>query len=130
MRPARGLVGLVLCLSACGVADGAAPGSGIIGRIVAAPVCPVETVPSQPQCAPRPLVARVRIDRIGSPLPSKVVRSGRDGRFQIGLAPATYLVRPLRQSGSPYPRPPAPFRVRVAVGRFSHITILYDTGIR
>lgn len=75
-------------------------------------------------------MAKVRIDRIGSRLPSEVVRSGTDGRFQIRLAPATYVVRALRQNGSPYPRPPAPFRVRVLTGRVTHITITYDTGIR
>jgi hypothetical protein len=59
-----------------------------------------------------------------------VVGSGTDGRFQIRLDPATYVVRALRQNGSPYPRPPAPFRVRVLIGRFTHITLSYDTGIR
>jgi hypothetical protein len=75
-------------------------------------------------------VARLRIRRVGSRLPSTVVRSGADGRLQIRLAPVTYVVQALRQNGSFYPRPPAPFQVRVDAGRFTHITITYDTGIR
>jgi hypothetical protein len=63
-------------------------------------------------------------------MPSKLVWSNRDGRFEIRLAPATYVVRPLRQNGSPFPRPPAPFQVRVSSGHVTHVTISYDTGIR
>ena len=124
------LIGLVLLLGACGAASGAAPRSGIAGRIVAGPTCPVEPVPPQPQCAPRPLVARLRIHRLGSHLPSTVVRSAGNGRFEVRLAPATYVVQALRQNGSFYPRPPAPVQVRVDSGHLSHITITYDTGIR
>lgn len=130
MRPTSLLIGLVLLLGACSAASGAAPGSGIAGRVVAAPTCPVETVPPQPQCAPKPLVARLRIHRAGSRFPSTVLRTGVNGRFQIRLAPATYVVEPLRQNGSLYPRPPAPVQVRVDAAHFTHITITYDTGIR
>jgi hypothetical protein len=63
-------------------------------------------------------------------LPAKRVHSGIDGRFRIDLTAGTYVVQGRRHDHSPYPRPPAPFKVRVRAGRFSHITITYDTGIR
>jgi len=58
------------------------------------------------------------------------IRSGADGRFRIHLTAGTYVLRALSQDGSPFPRPPAPKRVRVRSGRFTYITITYDTGIR
>lgn len=130
IRPASVLIGLVLLLGACGAASGAAPSSGIAGRVVAGPTCPVETVPPQPQCAPRPLMARLRIHPLGSRLPSTMLSSTEDGRFVVHLAPAIYVVQALRQNGSLYPRPPAPVQVRVDSGRLTRITITYDTGIR
>ena len=131
MRPAAGLAGCALFVG-FGVAasGGAAPDSGIAGRIVESPTCPVERVPPEPQCAPKPIVAKLRIDRAGSRAPSEVVTSGTDGRFRVRLAPATYVVRPLRVKGSPFPRPPAPSWVLVRTDRFSYVRITYDTGIR
>jgi hypothetical protein len=41
-----------------------------------------------------------------------------------------YLVQALPQHGSPFPRPPAARGVQVRPGRFTHLTITYDTGIR
>jgi hypothetical protein len=36
----------------------------------------------------------------------------------------------MARAGSPLPRPPAARRVRVYGGRFTFVTIAYDTGIR
>ena len=126
-------VTMVLAGWAVGSASGqtaAGPASGIAGRIVAGPTCPVEMVPPQPSCAPRPLSARVRITGSGAPARHWVVQSGRDGRFRIRLAPGTYTLQPLGRPGSPLPRPPGPSRVRVTRGRFTMVRIEYDTGIR
>jgi hypothetical protein len=130
MRPVCVLVGLVFWAGACGVASGAAQSSGIVGRIVAAPTCPVERVPPEPQCAPRPLAASMRIRRVGSALASRRVRSQADGRFRVGLPPGAYLVQALPRARSPFPRPPAALGVTVYTGGFTDITITYDTGIR
>jgi len=59
-----------------------------------------------------------------------LVHSGTEGRFRVRLTPGTYVVQPLRQGGSPFPRPPGPSTVRVRTGHFTNITITYDTGIR
>jgi hypothetical protein len=121
---------VIVGIGACGVASGATGASGIAGRVVAGPTCPVESVPPSPRCAPRPIAATLRIHRAQSGSPATTVQSGKDGRFRVGLSPGTYVVRPLSRSGSPFPRPPAPSRVHVTGGRLTHITITYDTGIR
>lgn len=121
---------MVVGLGACGAASGKAPNSGIAGRVVAGPTCPVETVPPQPGCAPHPLAATLRVRRVGGRFPATTVRSGADGRFRVRLSAAVYTVRALPRGGSPLPRPPASRRVRVHAGHFSFVTITYDTGIR
>jgi hypothetical protein len=130
MRRCCVLVALVLVLAVCDAASGRVPHSGIAGRVVAGPTCPVETVPPQPECAPRPLVATLRIRRVGSEEPATTVRSKANGRFRVRLWPATYVVRALPLAGFLFPRPPAARRVEVHSGRFTFITISYDTGIR
>jgi hypothetical protein len=124
------IVGLLLGLAAPGAAGGQAPDSGIAGRILAGPTCPVETYPPQPGCEPRPIAATLRIRPLGCDTPTIRVRSGTDGRFRVRLAPRTYVVKPLPRADSPFPYPPAQRRVRVYAGRFTFIRIFYDTGIR
>jgi hypothetical protein len=120
---------LALALASCGAASGHAPNSGIAARVLAAPTCPVETIPPRPQCAPRPLEVGVRVRRAGQS-GARIVHSGADGRFRVRLSPGIYIVQGLPEANPPLPRPPAARRVRVRAGRFTSITITYDTGIR
>lgn len=124
------VLGLLACLAACGAASGALRSSGIDGKVVAGPTCPVERVPPDPRCAPRPLSATLRIHPAGKRSPVETVHSGQNGRFSVRLGAGVYVVRPLAAPGSPFPRPPAPIEVRVSSGGFTHVTITYDTGIR
>jgi hypothetical protein len=124
-----GLVCSILLASACVAASAAVSSSGISGRVVAGPICPVERVPPDPSCAPHPLSATLRIHARGRRT-GVLVHSGTDGRFRVRLAPGTYVVQPLPQGRSPLPRPPAPSTARVRAGQFTNITITYDTGIR
>jgi hypothetical protein len=123
------LVCSILLAAACAAASGTVSSSGISGRVVEGPTCPVERVPPDPRCAPRPLAATMRVHPRGGRT-AVLVHSGADGRFRVRLAPGTYVVQPLRQGSSPFPRPPAPSTVRVRRGRFTYVTIMYDTGIR
>lgn len=130
MRLASTIAVLLAWLCAAGVATGGASASGIDGRVVSGPTCPVERVPPQPGCAPRPLVASLRIRAVGSRARPTLVRSAADGRFRVRLAPAEYIVQALAVDRSGLPRPPAPLKVQVRKGRFAHLTVAYDTGIR
>ena len=120
----------MVLLVGTGAAGASQPRSGIAGKIVEGPTCPVQSVPPQPQCAPRPLQARVRISRVASHRPARVVRSDSTGHFTLRLTPGSYVVQGLPTSRSGLPRPPAPERVRVYPGRLTRITLNYDTGIR
>jgi hypothetical protein len=111
-----------------GAAVAGTNGSGISGRIQEAPTCPVEHPGAK--CAPRALLASVRIHPVGAPSPAVTIRSNSNGRFRVTLAPGSYVLRPLRVHNQQLPRPPAPSRVEVVAGQFTHVTITYDTGIR
>jgi hypothetical protein len=130
MRKARAAFALIVTLAACGPASGEPPDSGIAGRVTAGPTCPVERVPPAPQCAPRPLAARLRIRRAHSSRKGWVIRSGSDGRFRITLAPGRYTVTPLPEPGRAYPRPGPSKTVTVHPRHYAHVTVTYDTGIR
>ena len=114
----------------CGSASGQVSHSGVVGRVLAGPTCPVERVPPDTGCAPRPLAARLRITRTGGSASGRVVRSGSDGRFRVELGPGRYTITPLRRAGSPFPRPGPPQTVTVRPGHYSRVTVTYDTGIR
>ena len=80
------VVGLV-SLAACGI-TAAAPAptdSGIRGRVLIGPMCPVvqEGIP----CLDQPLVATIRVRRPGGKLVA-TVHSGKDGRFRSTSLPA------------------------------------------
>lgn len=129
------LVLAAAALTACGSADGRSTaaggaGSGIAGRVVVGPTCPVERVPPDPRCAPRPLAATLRIRRAGTSGHAMTVRTASNGRFRVALAPGTYVISGQAHSGSPLPRPPGPFHVSVRTGRYTAVTITYDSGIR
>jgi hypothetical protein len=121
---------LVLCAVAAASASGQTIPSGIAGRVLAGPTCPVQRMPPDPGCAPRPISARLRIRPERGSARGRVVHSGSDGRFRVRLAPGRYLVTPLPQTGSPFPRPGSPRTVVVRAGHFTAVTITYDTGIR
>ncbi len=119
---------LMAALPACATGAGGLD-SGIAGKVVAGPTCPVERVPPDPRCEPRPLSARLEVRLAGSAGAWRTVRSASNGRFRVKLAPGAYVVRPL-SVGRALPRPPAPLHVRVRAGHFTFVRITYDTGIR
>ncbi len=128
MRRAFALAAVSLALVGA-TAAGAAPTSGIRGRIVEGPTCPVESNPPQPGCAPRPILATLRIHALrGRRI--HIARSDGQGVFGLRLPPGTYVVVAQGTGASPFPRPPAPFDVSVHAGHFTTVTVRYDTGIR
>jgi hypothetical protein len=131
LRSARWLAPALLVWALAGAGSVAATTpSGLRGRIQAAPTCPVESVPPQPRCAPRPLRAALRIAPTDNPTAYVVVHSNKRGRFDVELAPGRYVVHPRRIHGSDFPVPPGPFRVTIHPQHFTYRTITYDTGIR
>ncbi len=116
-------VGIVLLLAyGCASSSAAKPGSGITGRVLIGPTCPVER--SGQSCV-RPyggavlIVGAVRGRRVAS------VRAGTSGYFRVRLAAGRYLLK----GAAGLPRL-APVKVIVHRGRFTKVTLTFDSGIR
>jgi len=105
-------------------------GSGVKGAVVFGPVCPVERVPPDPLCAPRPGAAEIEIVKPDGGVAARV-SAGSDGTFAIAVAPGRYAVKATAAAPGPgrgcQTEPPA---VTVVPGSFTPVAVTCDTGIR
>jgi hypothetical protein len=94
---------------------------------LAGPVCPVETNPPDPECAPRPVVGAVVLAISGSGDQVEVT-TGPDGRFSFDLAAGRYRI--VAQPVEGLMGTPEPVEVEAASGSVDVGVLIYDTGIR
>jgi hypothetical protein len=124
---------IAVILAAC-TPDASPTPAGVIGLLevvaVAGPVCPVETDPPDPDCAPRP-VSGARI--LVSPGDGRdiVVAQGvtdDEGRAVFELPPGDYLVSGAEVAG--LMGVPELAAATVSADATTSLTLAYDTGIR
>ena len=105
----------------------ATSGSGIKGQVLIGPMCPA--VQQDQACPDKPFAATLIVRDQEGGRDRLQVRSGEDGRFRADLAPGKYTLIPV----SPNPGAP-PYAesqvVTVEEGRFTSVTVKYDSGIR
>jgi hypothetical protein len=103
-------------------------GTGISGRMLAGPQCPVVTPDSGAECDDQPYQGTVVVhDEAGG---NEVTRftAAADGTFDVPLPAGSYLLMPLPgPNGFPFADEQV---IDVVTGAFTQIQILYDTGIR
>jgi hypothetical protein len=99
----------------------------IQGRVLLGPICPVERIPADPSCAPKPYKTTVEIFVATAANPFKTVTTNATGAFYISLLPGAYLLR--AHGGSMYPRC-ADVSVNVSAGKTGNVIVNCDTGIR
>ena len=101
---------------------------GVHITAVAGPSCPVERVPPDPACAPKPVpdVSVEIVDDQGHPQATVVLDAA--GQQSAGLEPGTYTITP--QGATGFMSGPEPQRVVVEPGQVTEVTLTYDTGIR
>jgi hypothetical protein len=102
--------------------------SGIEGEVSIGPMCPVER-PDRP-CPDKPFEASIEIQNQANPDSQLTVRSGKDGRFRLKLTPGKYKLTPITPNPGAPPHAPPPQSVMVESGKYTHVTIRYDSGIR
>ncbi|HEV8681775.1 MAG TPA: carboxypeptidase-like regulatory domain-containing protein [Actinomycetota bacterium] len=113
----------ILILTSCARAGGSAK-SGIEGRVLLGPQCPVVTQASP--CPDKPVSAEVIAMRLEDREVFRV-QSESDGRFRLALDPGTYEVQALVTAGAMFAKP---VNVTVRAGEFVHVNVFLDTGIR
>ncbi len=122
---------LILTLAACspGVpSPSAAPGTGLAITAVAGPVCPVERIPPDPACAPRPVAGATVVVQDGQRNNVATVVLDAGGAAVVSLPAGDYVVQPQQVTG--LMGTAAATNVAVVDGTLTPVVLSYDTGIR
>ena len=102
--------------------------AGIVrGQVLLGPICPVERIPPDPACAPKPYQTRIEIYHGASKIPYKSIATDSSGRFTLSLISGSYVLR--ATGGAVYPRC-TDLSIRVIAGRTVKVIVNCDTGIR
>jgi hypothetical protein len=100
----------------------------IKGKVILGPTCPVERIPPDPQCAPRPYQATIFIYKTtDTAKPYKTLSTTASGTFMAALDPGTYILNVQRKGF--YPRCQNA-QVEVLPNKVKKVTVSCDTGIR
>jgi hypothetical protein len=115
---------LILVLATCSIYSPTPRGSGIEGQVLIGPMCPV-VQPGQ-ECPDQPYQATLTVlNRDG--LQIAQFQTDNQGRFSIPLVPGEYILHPESPNGIPFAGDQS---FMVETGRFTQITVHYDSGIR
>jgi hypothetical protein len=102
----------------------------VIGTVTAGPVCPVEKMPPDPRCAPRPVAGAVIVATGADGHEAGRATSAADGSYELTLTETgTVLLTGLPVQG--LMGQPQPVQVTVSSpGAVERVDLQYDTGIR
>ena len=113
-----------LLLVACGSAGGQSPRSGIEGRVLIGPTCPVVRADSPCPDHPGGSLSIEILDSSNAMIAR--AQTDTDGRFRVSLVPGRYT---LRTTDAGFPRL-APVEVDVPADVYASILLHADSGIR
>lgn len=119
-----------LVLGACSPASSPVAKVHLTGRATAGPVCPVERVPPDPNCAPRPVAGAVLVIITVAGAEVGQARTAADGSFAFDVPEGDYTLVPQRVEGLLGTAPPIEFSVRLGGPQPAPFDVQYDTGIR
>ena len=123
------LLAIILVVAACGsAAPSVPPGTGLAITAAAGPVCPVERVPPDPACAPRPVAGATVLVLDGQGKTVATVVLDDQGLANVPLAAGRYVVQ--AQPANGLMGTPGPQDVTVVDGAMTPVLLAYDTGIR
>jgi hypothetical protein len=101
--------------------------SGIEGQSVITPTSPVLRA-NMPKPDPAPFETTLVVVTAEEGREVARLKTGSDGRFRVALPPGQYIVKPVQQNAR-WPRG-GEQEVTVRAGKFSQVTITFDSGIR
>ena len=115
---------MILVLATCSIYSPTPRGSGIEGQVLLGPMCPV--VQEGQECPDQPYQATLTVmNRDGVQVTQ--FQTDDQGRFNIPLVPAEYILHPESPNGLPFAGDQS---FMVETGRFTQIAVHYDSGIR
>ena len=125
-RVALAIVCLGLLVSACSSSVHSGSASGVEGTVLFGPLCPVERADSP--CPPKPISADITVS---TPTGTTVTSwtSSANGTYRIGLGAGTYVLT-ARAPGPGAFGVSKPVDVVVVLGRYTHVDLMVDSGIR
>ncbi len=115
---------LILVLATCSIYSPTPRGSGIEGQVLAGPMCPV--VQQEQACPDGPYQATLTV-KSPSGVQIAQVKTDTQGHFKVSLVPGNYILHPESPDGVASAGDQA---FTVETGRFTQLTIHYDSGIR
>ena len=119
------LVGvLILVLATCSIYSPTPRGSGIEGQVLLGPMCPV--VQQGQECPDQPYQATLTVKTLDG-VQITQFHSDEQGRFTVPLVPGEYVLHPESPNGIPFASDQS---FLVETGRYTQITVNYDSGIR
>lgn len=117
------IVLLTFSLAAC-AAPPTSTDSGVEGQVFVGPMCPV--VQEGQECPDQPYQATLTVlSSNGREIVE--VQTDEQGRFKIPLAPGEYILHPESPEALPFA---SEQNFVVEAGKFTQVTIHYDSGIR
>ncbi len=120
--------GLILLGPSCGLFsnDGDGLDTGLTGRVLAGPTCPVVT--TDDPCPDRPFSATFDVYDSRERLVTRF-QSDAEGFFEVALRPGTYTIIPGESAPIIHPRTQQQI-VKVEPEGMTEVTLTFDTGIR
>lgn len=115
---------LILVLATCSIYNPTPRGSGIEGQVLIGPTCPV--VPQGQACPDQPYQATLTIYNSNG-LQIAQFQTDAEGHFRVPLVPGDYTLHPESPNGIPFAGDQS---FVVETGRYTPITVTYDSGIR
>lgn len=117
----------ILLTLACSLSATPTPtNSGVTGKVLVGPMCPV-TIEGQ-ECPDQPYQATLTVNNLEG---RKIVQFQTDeqGNFRIPLAPGAYILHPETPKDAPLPFAEEQ-RFTVQQGEYARLIVQYDSGIR
>ena len=115
---------LILVLATCTIYSPTPRGSGIEGQVLLGPTCPV--VQEGQDCPDQPYQATLTVTSQNGVQVAQF-QSDEQGRFRVSLVPGEYILHPESSNGIPFAGDQS---FTVETGRYTQITLHYDSGIR
>ena len=114
---------LMLILAACS-AKPETTDSGIEGQVFIGPACPVMRIGQE--CPDEPYQAVLTVNSLGGERIVQV-QTDEEGRFRIPLEAGEYILHPESSNTLPHAEEQT---ITVEKGKFTEVTVTYDSGIR